>query len=160
MTRSRLTVVVVGALSPLLLGCGDGRPSRVPVSGQVLIDGQPLKHGVVSFVPTGARASFGKLDDQGRFTLGCFEQADGAVVGLHRVQVAADEAVGEIRTRWHAPKKYADYKTSGLEREVSVSTDSLRIELSWDGGKPFIETDSDAQAEASPRMKQSAKSGG
>jgi hypothetical protein len=159
-TRSCLATVMGGIIFPLLSGCGDGRPSRVPISGQVLIDGQPLKHGFVTFVPTGARASVGKLDDQGRFTLGCFEQADGAVVGLHRVQVAAGELLSETRTRWHAPKKYADFKTSGLEKEVSESTDTLQIELTWDGGKPFVEIDSDTEVEVSPRMKQSTKSGG
>lgn len=158
--RSKFTVLVLNALVALFLGCGDGRPNRVPVSGQVIIDGQPLKCGVVTFVPANSRASVGKLDDDGRFTLGCFERTDGAVVGSHRVQVSANQLIGETRTRWHAPKKYADYKTSGLEREVSEGTDSMLIELSWEGGKPFVETDSSAQAESTPRIKPSADSGG
>ena len=36
-----------------MAGCGDGRPTRVPVSGQVLIDGAPLTHGYVRFTPAG-----------------------------------------------------------------------------------------------------------
>lgn len=52
-------------------GCGDGRPERVPISGQVLLDGQPLTYGYVRFVPEGARASGGGLDENGRFVLGC-----------------------------------------------------------------------------------------
>src|SRR2546423_15364544 len=34
-------IVLIGALAACV-GCGDGRPARVPVSGIVLIDGQPL----------------------------------------------------------------------------------------------------------------------
>ena len=35
-------------LTPLTFGCDDGRPKRVPVSGQVLIDGEPLRGGIVA----------------------------------------------------------------------------------------------------------------
>ena len=36
------------------VGCGDGRPARVPVAGRVLIDGKPFERGYVRFVPQGA----------------------------------------------------------------------------------------------------------
>ena len=39
------------AVSVMLVGCDDGRPQRLKVSGQVLIDGKPLTHGYVRFVP-------------------------------------------------------------------------------------------------------------
>jgi hypothetical protein len=37
------------------------------------------------------------------------------------------------------PKKYGDSTTAGLEIEVNEPTDSLEINLTWDGGQPFVE---------------------
>ena len=120
-------------------GCGDGRPSRVPVSGQVLIDGKPLKYGTIKFIPTGHRASQGKLDENGRFTLSCYGNNDGAVIGKHRVEVTSFEMVKPTLMRWQAPKKYQDQATSELTQEITGPTDSVVINLTWDGGKPFDE---------------------
>jgi hypothetical protein len=122
-----------------VFGCSDGRPDRVPISGQVLIDGKPLAYGYVQFVPENARASQGKLDAEGRFSLSCFEADDGAVVGSNQIAVTSREPIGGLKVRWHAPKKYADYATSGLSRDVAEATDSMVIELTWAGGKPFVE---------------------
>lgn len=126
--------------------CSDGRPDRVPISGQVLIDGKPLTYGYIRFVPTGGRASRSKLDADGRFSLGCFEQGDGAIIGQHRVEVSGLEPKSDWEFCWHAPKKYASYETSGLTVDVTEPTDSQKIELSWDGGAPFIEIDESAKS--------------
>lgn len=123
----------------LVAGCGSHHPARVSASGQVLIDGKPVTHGSVMFVPKGARPSTGQLDEQGRFTLTCYEGQDGAVLGEHRVAVVANEPVGGNAIRWLVPKKYADYRTSGLTVDFTASTDSLRFDLTWAGGKPFVE---------------------
>jgi hypothetical protein len=132
----------MAALASLAIsGCGDGRPARVPISGQVLIDGQPLKFGVVKFVPDQGRPSSGKLDADGRFALHCFDDADGAVLGHHHVAVYANEALDDRRTHWHAPRKYANINTSGLEQQISEPKTELVIQLTWDGGKPFTEVD-------------------
>jgi len=140
----RRTVARAGQVLALLaaavaIGCGPRRPARVPVSGKVLIDGQPLRLGYVRFVPQGARPSGGPIRPDGRFRLNCFGGEDGAVPGSHRVSVDASETLGRDSKRWHAPKHYADFTTSGLEVEIDGPTDSLVIELSWDGGKPFVE---------------------
>jgi hypothetical protein len=129
-------LLILGALA----GCGDGRPQRVPVSGQVLIDGKPLTHGYVQFAPGDTRASTGALDANGRFTLTCYELGDGAVTGKHKVTVMAQEPIGQETIKWHAPKKYANVATSGLEQEITGPTDSLTIELTWGGEKgPLVE---------------------
>jgi hypothetical protein len=125
--------------SVCLLGCGDGRPKRVHVSGKVLIDGQPLKIGYVQFIPQGARPAGGKIDSEGHFALTCFEPGDGAVPGVHRVTVTASEFVSSTATRWFAPKKYNDVSKSGLQQEITGPTDEVVINLTWDGGKPFVE---------------------
>jgi len=127
--------VTVGILS----GCGDGRPSRVPVAGQVLIDGKPLTYGYVKFVKLGSRPAGGYVDDQGRFKLSCYTRDDGAIPGVYQVEVNAGESISGTQRKWHAPKKYANYEVSGLTQEITEPTDSVVINLKWDGGKPFIE---------------------
>ncbi len=135
---------IVGRLPWLLVllvfnGCSDGRPPRMDVSGQVLIDGEPLTYGYIRFVPKGARPSGGKLDEQGRFTLSCYGEHDGIVSGVHRVEVNAAEWISSKKRKWHAPPKYFRYNTSGLTQEITGPTDSLVINLTWDGGKPYVE---------------------
>lgn len=123
----------------VVAGCSDGRPDRVPISGQVLIDGKPVPYGSIRFVPDNARPALGKLDGEGRFTLSCFEKGDGAVVGENKVVVRADEPLGGLKVRWHAPKKYAELDTTDIVQVVTERDDSLVINLTWDGGKPFVE---------------------
>jgi hypothetical protein len=141
-------LVVVARCSAILLlsvvgiaaiGCGDGRPARMQVSGQVLIDSKPLNYGFIRFVPKGGRPAGGRLDDQGRFTLSSYGSNDGIITGIHRVEVDGSETISSTQKKWHAPKKYFRYKTSGLEQEITGPTDSLVINLTWDGGKPFVE---------------------
>lgn len=113
------------------LGCSDGRPPMVPVSGQVLIDGKPLTHGFVRFSSGDGRVSMGRLDENGRFRLTCYEPGDGAIIGSHRVAVLTHEIIGDAKIKWHAPRKYANYATSGLTQEISQPTDSIVINLTW-----------------------------
>ena len=120
-------------------GCGGGRPDRVAVSGQVLIDGQPLTVGNVKFVPDGARPSSGKLDAEGKFTLMCYDGGDGVVPGRHRAQISAMEVISASKVKWLAPPKYADFRTSELEFEITEPTEDLKIELTWDGKEPFVQ---------------------
>lgn len=122
-------------------GC-DSRPSRVPVSGKVLIDGEPLKYGTVVFVPEAGRQSTGPIDENGAFALTCYEPNDGALVGKHRVEILASEAISNTSLKWHAPKKYSDRKTSELVQQVDGSMDSVEITLTWKGSppeKPYVE---------------------
>lgn len=126
--RSALALVAMGI--GVAGGCGPSRPSRVPVSGEVLLDGKAVTYGVVRFVPQVGRASVGDLDEQGRFKLTCFEAGDGALLGKHRVEVIAAEALNETDVRWHAPQRYSSYETSGLEVEIAGPTPEVRIELS------------------------------
>lgn len=133
-------VPVLVLTTTAMLGCGDGRPPRLAVSGQVLIDGKPLTYGFIRFVPTGGRPSGGRLNEQGRFTLSCYGENDGIIPGEHRVEVDGSESLSATKRKWHAPKKYFRYRTSGLTQEINGPTDSLVINLTWAGGKPFVET--------------------
>ena len=129
-------ILVIAAL----VGCSDGRPARLAVSGQVLIDGKPLTYGYIRFVPQGGRPSGGRLDEQGRFTLSCYGENDGIIPGVHRVEVDGSEPLSATKRKWHAPKKYFRYRTSELTQEITGPTDSLVVNLTWNGGKPFVET--------------------
>ena len=60
-------------------------PQPCSISGQLFLDGKPLNYGLVGFIRDDGRASTGKLDDEGRFTLARFEANDGAVVGINHV---------------------------------------------------------------------------
>jgi hypothetical protein len=137
-------------------GC-DSRPTRVPVSGKVFIDGEPLKYGAVVFVPDGGRQSTGIIDAMGNFKLTCFEPGDGALVGTHHVQVLSGESINNTTIKWYAPKKYADRRTSGLVQEIKGATDSVVINLTWKGNtpdKPFTEhAEADAGEEAFGRTR-------
>src|SRR5262249_25691169 len=116
----------------------DSRPKRVPVAGQVLIDGKPLTLGNVKFIPEGARPASGKIGEDGRFKLTTYDGGDGVVLGVHRVQVSAGKVSKEGSTQWYAPVNYADFHTSGMTFEVKEPTDSLVIELKSDGGPATI----------------------
>ena len=68
------------------------QPARVVVTGQVLMDGEPLSGGEVATMPTtpGLKGASGFLDKDGKFSLkmdirGTF--IDGAFVGEHKVTV-------------------------------------------------------------------------
>jgi hypothetical protein len=129
----------LGCLLPACWGCGDGRPRRVPVSGQILIDGEPLPVGNIRVVPDDARAATGTIGPDGRFSLTTFDQDDGCVPGTHAVVITAYEPISGSAIRWLAPPAYRQLDTSGLTATIDEPTDSLVIELSWNGGRPFIE---------------------
>lgn len=136
--RYRLEFMAAVAVA-ICVGCGDGRPTRVPVSGQVTIDGQPLQFGSILFTIAGGRPAGGSIGKDGRYKLTSYEPGDGAMVGEYTVAITGNEALGETAARWHAPKKYKDAATSGLTATVEGPRDDLNFELTWDGAKPFVE---------------------
>lgn len=107
----------------------------VPVSGQVTIDGKPVTRGQIMVFPEGHRASIGKLNDEGRFTLSCFEPGDGAPVGQHIATVTAVESIDEHTNRWHAPKQYAN-KATGTWITIDGPVDDLKLNLTWGNASP------------------------
>jgi hypothetical protein len=87
-----LSLVLAGCLA--LTGCKKSPPPVVEVSGRVTLNGEPLPHADVQFVPElkdfGAEVnSSGVTDEKGEFTLTCaLNSQPGAVVGTHRVLVS------------------------------------------------------------------------
>ncbi|HEX3599586.1 MAG TPA: hypothetical protein VHU84_05550 [Lacipirellulaceae bacterium] len=121
---------------PLMLGCGDSAIERIPVSGEVLLDGQLLTSGSIRFVPQEGRPSSAAIQSNGRFELSseCVDRTKeiGAAPGHYRVQVASSKIIDDKTIQWNAPSKYADFRTSGLEITIDKPTKDLRIKLSSD----------------------------
>ncbi len=130
--RGRVVILTV-ALLPWTLGCGDSRPDIVPVSGQVLIDGEPLASGVAGFIqviPLEGRAATGAINPEtGRFTLSTWEEGDGCLKGTHPVVVLMEQMVGFDSVSL-IPEDYTDLESTPLQVTIEEPTDSLVIELS------------------------------
>jgi len=126
-------------LGVLLPGCGSGRPKRVPVAGQVLIDGEPLKSGFIRVVPDDARPAVGEIRGDGHFRLTTFGEGDGCVLGTHRVAVISREVLSPTAIRWLTPRKYHQAETSQLEVTIDGPQEDLKINLEWGGEEPTIE---------------------
>ena len=139
MTTRGILLGCIGLVAMTLLGCSDGRPQRVEVSGRVLIDGRPIRLGFIRLIPPNDRAAVGNIDGEGRFTLTTYDEHDGCVPGMHVAEVIAVEVLNASSQRWHAPKKYANAETSGVRVQIDEATDDLVVELTWDGGEPFVE---------------------
>lgn len=128
-------------------------PKRLPAGGLVEYQGQPLDGATVVFV---AKAADGKeydatgvTDVKGRFRLRTFRDGDGAILGVHRVQVqklmrvttkavpglaAEDQPTVEKNV---LPLKYANYEKSGLTAEVTEKGPNDFTFMLDDSGQPF-----------------------
>jgi len=146
MRSSTMVAATLVAAIGCLTGCNKG-PKVVPVSGIVLIDGQPLTKGSVQVMPSGSRAASGTIGPDGRFTLTTNDDGDGCMMGTHPVRVVGNENVGPTDIRWLAPKKYALPGDSDLTVTIDGPTSDLKIELTWAGAKPFIEKGSGGTSE-------------
>ena len=136
-------------LTLLLTGCGNGRPTLVPVSGQVLLDGKPVPMGFIRVIPADGRPATGTLDSTGHFKLSTYEDGDGCMLGTHTVEVLAKQRISATKTRLLVPKKYFDMATSGVTVTIDKPTDSLQIDLK-SGGKPTVVESSETGGDATP----------
>lgn len=121
------------------IGCGDGFPERVKISGTVLIDGKPLERGFIQVIPEKDRSASAEIGSDGKFTLSTFDDKDGCVLGTHKVVIVSNESQGPYAMKWYAPKMYADIASTPLTLAVTGPKEDVVIELSWNGGAPFVE---------------------
>jgi hypothetical protein len=142
-----------GAVSVLtavfVAGCGSRGPTTVPIRGEVLYKGTPLKNvpqGLVRYMPKtpeSGREASGRIQPDGSFVLTTFKKADGVVPGdyniivsayssrpLTRQQVEASAGAAASPPRLIIPKKYIDSATSGISDTVDSDHSGFkRIEL-------------------------------
>jgi hypothetical protein len=98
-------------LTVLAAGCGSGEepPPRVPVTGDVTLNGEPLKSGVIRFIPDAATtgpAAMATIND-GQYVL---TDEDGPIFGHHRVEI---EATNYLGFELDDEQAYAAYATAG-----------------------------------------------
>ena len=140
----RLDLCLLMSLIGLAAGCSDGAeapklPPLVPVSGTVLMDGNPLADATVTFLPEAATDAFrgpmGRTDAAGKFELssdvGGGKQAKGAAVGKYKVVVSkfikadgtpfppdSKEAPMNVGARESIPMQYTSPTESPFVRDV------------------------------------------
>jgi hypothetical protein len=135
-----------------LAGCSKSPPPVTEAEGVVLLNGQPLPHALVTFVPQlsnfGAEMNSTAIsDEQGRFVLQCtYKSQPGAVVGKHRVLVAEGPVPNNLRgmnreaqegyaaflkklKNRPIPKLYAAAGSTDLEVDVQPGGQAIRLEL-------------------------------
>jgi hypothetical protein len=102
MIRPQASALVILGLV-LSVGCG-GDSKIAPVSGRVLVNGEPKAGLIVVFQPIGSKSnpnpgkgSSGKTDADGRFTLSVDDRTSGAVVGEHKVAIFTALSDRELR---------------------------------------------------------------
>ena len=144
MIRQLHLLLIVGILFSATLGCGDGRPQTYPTSGIVRFeDGNPVRMGFISLLPVeGGPSARGKLNTNGQFTLGTFENDDGVTEGDHIVIITQPtppvdpkkaRTLGQAHqehanSKYLVSRKYASRETTDLQATIS-STEKNFLEL-------------------------------
>jgi hypothetical protein len=132
---SRLAWGLVCSLSVLsLVGCGGIK--RVPVSGKVTLDGKPLEHGMVSFVPDASKGNTVRASCSGPARAGTFqlqsigmtpsESGAGLALGWYKVTLMTD-LPGQPKINVHP--RFTDVNKTPLEVEVIENPEPGRYDL-------------------------------
>lgn len=125
-----LVVFVVGTI-----GC-ESNANVAAVDGVIRLDGQPLSQGMVHFTPKAGRGAKGMIQSDGTFRLGTYSDADGALIGVHRVSITSSEQpTGPPNfdvdrpavTKSRIPVSYASADTSHLTFEVKGDQDNHAV---------------------------------
>jgi len=121
-------------LSLFFIGCGGGGASDAPdlgqVSGVVTMDGKPLEGAMVTFEPTGAAASMGKTDAEGKFTLSYLNGKQGAAIGTHTVRVSVPSPGDAPDPSYQDPVPPTYNINSQMTEDVKAGDNEFTFELS------------------------------
>ncbi len=149
--RSVSSLIGLIGITWLMTGCNSGGlPDMVPVRGEVIYNGEPLKEGNVVYLPAKAdqgRQATGGIQPDGTFVMTTLRDSDGVMQGAYDLVVYAYKphpgepksreehealfASGEIVRGFIIPEKYTNPATSGLSDIVDDDhTGFKRIELS------------------------------
>jgi hypothetical protein len=88
--RPRLPLCLsCGLLFVFLIGCGRSQyPETAHVEGTVTLDGRPIENATIIFAPNNSRASRGRTNERGEYTLTFKKRIPGAVLGDHQVSIS------------------------------------------------------------------------
>lgn len=115
---------LIGVWLAAALGCGnsDRLPTFTTTGTVEYEDGEPIDEGTVMFVASGLPPGRALIQD-GRFEIGTYEEADGAVEGTFQVAVLVAPPVDYDPDAGRPPvgakAKYERPETSGLEFKVT-----------------------------------------
>jgi hypothetical protein len=126
-----LAAVATGVV--LLSGCGRDGVKLYPVTGKVLVNGNPAANAMVVFHPVGAVAADAvrpraTVGSDGSFTLTTHQAGDGAPPGEYRVTVELwlSSGKGDESPTSRLPAVYARPESSGLSATVNAGPTELQ----------------------------------
>jgi hypothetical protein len=133
-SRNRWRVILRLLFAAVCTGCGQS-PALAPVKGKVLLNGKPLNSGSVGTIPSAGRGSHGDIQADGTFELHTYSMHDGALLGKHKVAVAAYQDTGAKGPesgygKLTVPERYTNPESSGLTidvKEGEVNTPTLEL---------------------------------
>lgn len=132
--KHRLMVVLLGVVAMTAVGCGGDKYENLgEVSGTITLDGEPLKHAVITFQPQGGRPAYGKTVEDGKYTMMYTGSQSGATVGMNTITITnggekRDEETGKIWfQKEEVPAKY-NSKTE-LKFDVQPGSQTHDFEL-------------------------------
>lgn len=121
------------------LGCGNGMPRTVPVSGRVTFDGGPPPGpGTVYFLPQEAADGFpsrpatGDFDAQGQYLAKTFDPGDGLMPGKYTMHIECWQTPPNMEgkpVKSFVPSKYQSAATSGFAVEITAELPSKQVDF-------------------------------
>ena len=115
-------------------GCGgESGPPRLPVSGRVTLDGQPLSTGAVTLIPTGDGPAVGGTIEGGTFAV---DRSEGPGPGTYKVEIISVQPTGKTITSPDDPTAKIDEVRNVIPVRYNVET-RLEAEVKPDGENAF-----------------------
>lgn len=114
-------------------------PAMGKVTGQVKLDGVPLRGALVSFQPIGEQDeglkqsnSVARTDDSGNYRLQYVAEVEGAAVGRHRVEIRASNAQSqEIIPKWYNARTMLRQEVGKGNNVINFDLDSKKPPEGW-----------------------------
>lgn len=126
MVRRIQTCAAWTVLALVFVGCGGNQHRTAKVNGKVTYKGKPVPNGTVTFIPeAGGPSATGEIQSDGTFSMTTYSSGDGAVLGKHKVVIAAMQDMGDRLPEDRnplpppiVPTKYTSPATTDLTTEV------------------------------------------
>lgn len=109
-------------------GCGGSGGATEPVTGKVTFkDGSPVAGGTIVFADVVENSSsIGYIQPDGSYTLGTFDEADGAPMGKYKVTIIGDSEYGEKSA---VDARFGLQDNTPLEAEVKAGDNKIDFEV-------------------------------